>query len=135
MVQFEFRPFLTSRLGLVHRPYATVTLRYESHSVVDEFLVDAGADITLIPKRIGNILHLPVASRKEVFPLGGRGFLPVVHREVVLEIGNYRLGVRIAWAQSERAPLLLGRTDVFDFFRITFDQTDRITTFIRKQKR
>jgi hypothetical protein len=103
---------------------------------VDEFLVDAGADITLIPMRIGSALRLPTAKPEEIFPLGGiGGVLPVVYRKVLMELGKYRLEARIAWAQSERPPLLLGRVDVFDFFKITFDQTDRMTTFIRKRKR
>ena len=135
MVQFKFRPFLTDRLGLIYRPYATVTLRYGSHSVVDQFLVDAGADMTMIPMRIGNALRLPAPQPGEIIPLGGiGGFLPAVHRKVIMEIGNHRLEARIAWAQSERSPLLLGRVDVFDFFKITFDQTARVTTFIRKKK-
>jgi hypothetical protein len=135
MVQFKFRPFPSAKLGLIYRPFAAVTLKYGSNSVTDQFLVDAGADITLIPTRIGMALNLPAPKRGEIFPLGGiGGFLPTVHRKVAMEIGNYRLEARIAWAQSERPPLLLGRVDVFDFFKITFDQTARMTTFIRKKK-
>jgi len=135
MVQFNFRPFKTQRLGLVYRPFATVTLRHESHFVMDDFIVDAGADLTMIPLWIGNTLRLSPPQRAEIVPIGGiGGFLPIVYRKVLLEIGNYRLEARIAWSQSDETPLLLGRFDVFDFLKITFDQTDRLTTFIRKQK-
>ena len=102
---------------------------------MDDFLVDAGADITMIPRWIGNTLRLSPPHPAEIVPIGGiGGLLPIVYRKVLLEIRKYRFEARIAWSQSNETPLLLGRADVFDFFKITFDQTDRVTTFIRKQK-
>jgi hypothetical protein len=89
----------------------------------------------MIPMRIGKALRLPPPQRGEIVPIGGiGGLLPTVYRKVMMEIGNYHLQARIAWAQSDKPPLLLGRTDVFDFFKITFDQTDRVTIFTRKKK-
>jgi len=119
----------------VYRPFATVMLRHESHFVMDDFIVDAGADITMIPLWIGNTLRLSHPQLAEIVPIGGIGrLLPIVYRKVLLEIGKYRLEARIAWSQSDETPLLLGRADVFDFFKITFDQTDRVTIFTRKKK-
>jgi len=135
MVQYQFRSFQTKRLGLVYRPFAEATLKHGSRSITKEFLVDAGADITLIPMWIGKALQLPAPESGEMLSLGGLGgSVSTVHRTIIMEIDNYRFEARIAWAQSEEVPLLLGRFDVFDFFKITFDQTDRVTIFTRKKK-
>jgi hypothetical protein len=91
------------------RNISAVTLKYGSHSVTDQFLVNAGADITLIPMRIGMALNLPAPKRGEIFPLGEiGGFLPTVHRKEGMEIGNYRLEARIAWAQLKDHLCCLG---------------------------
>jgi len=135
MVRYEFRAFQTARLGIVYRPFIRVKLQHGPYSISEEFLVDAGADVTLIPLRIGKALCLPPPEAGEIFPLGGiGGVVPAVYRKVNMQIGNYHLEGRIAWAQSGNIPLLLGRVDVFDFFKITFDQTDRVTIFTRKKK-
>jgi hypothetical protein len=112
-----------------------VTLKHGVCSFTKEFLVDASADITLIPMWVGKALQLPTPESGEMLALGGLGgFVSTVHRTILLEIGSYRFEAKIAWAQSEEVPLLLGRFDVFDFFKITFDQTDRVTIFTRKKK-
>lgn len=135
MVQFKFRSFETQRLGRIYRPYAIVILKHESHFVMDDFIVDAGADITMIPRRIGNTLRLPPPQPGEIVPLGGiGGAISAVYRKVAMQVGEHRFEARIAWAQSDELPLLLGRHDVFDFFKITFGQTDRVTIFTRKKK-
>jgi hypothetical protein len=135
MVRYKFRAFRTARLGIVYRPFIRVKLINGSYAIAKEFLVDAGADITLIPLHTEKALRLSPPQPGEIFPLGGiGGVVPTVYRTVKMQIGNYHLEARIAWAQSENIPLLLGRTDVFDFFKITFDQTDRVTIFTRKKK-
>jgi len=35
----------------------------------------------------------------------------------------------VAWSMTEEVPLLLGRMDVFERFRITFDERNRIVDF------
>ncbi len=38
-----------------------------------------------------------------------------------MEIAGTRFTARIGWALTERVPLLLGRLDIFDHFRIVFE--------------
>jgi hypothetical protein len=46
-----------------------------------------------------------------------------------MSIGQKRFQATLAWAQMEHVPLLLGRIDVFDHFRITFHQNKHIVRF------
>jgi len=53
----------------------------------------------------------------------------VIYCVVELTIAGLTFPARIAWAQLEEVPLLLGRTDVFDRFEITFRQPERVVIF------
>lgn len=88
-----------------------------------------GADHTLIPYRVGRFLGLSGVDG-EVHEIHGiSGAVGVIYCDVELEIASLQFPARVAWAQLEEVPLLLGRTDVFDRFEITFKQSERIVVF------
>jgi len=118
-------------LGDIVQPYASVVLHHADHTFAGEFLVDSGADITLIPRGVGELLGL-TASADDIEDLGDlQAALPAVYREVEMQIGEDRLPIRVAWALTENVPLILGRLDVFDFFDVEFRQRERCTVFRR----
>jgi hypothetical protein len=118
-------------LGDIIQPYASVILRHGQYSFVGEFLIDSGADISLIPRGVGELLGL-TSGEGEINDVGDlQATLPAVYREVEMQIGEERLHVRLAWALTEDVPLILGRLDVFDFFDIEFRQRERCTIFRR----
>lgn len=43
-------------------------------------------------------------------------------KEATFTVDNKRLKTRIAWALVENVPLIIGRMDIFNQFRITFDE-------------
>ena len=43
-------------------------------------------------------------------------------RPFVAKVPEERLEVRIAWALVEEVPMLMGRMDIFDKFRVVFDE-------------
>ena len=51
-----------------------------------------------------------------------------------MTIGELTIPTRIAWAQLETVPLLLGRADVFDAFEITFKQREGRILFNEVEK-
>lgn len=91
--------------------------------------IDSGADISLIPRQLGEALGLSF-SKDQVRDIRGvgRGSIPVIISNVETMIGRRRLKARIAWALTEDVPLILGRLDVFDAFKVTFDQKNSIMT-------
>ena len=136
MIIFRFIPGLSKHLGVVYRPHGRAKLIHKEGSshverVIEEtFLIDSGADITLIPHRAGVALRLPSAKDEELQPLGGiAGSILVAYRQMEVEIGNYRFSCRIAWAQTDSVPFILGRFDVFDEFIVELRQKERVTFF------
>lgn len=46
-----------------------------------------------------------------------------------MRIGEFGFEAKIGWAQIEHVPLLLGRADIFDKFRVTFLQPSKKVLF------
>jgi hypothetical protein len=86
-------------------------------------LVDSGADCTMLPRTIGQLIGLDFARfpRLTVTGIGGqsiRGFKASVR----LRIAKRLLPpIPCIYVDSDHAPLLLGREGFFDLFNITFD--------------
>lgn len=91
-------------------------------------LVDSGADFTLIPLSSGTLLGLDVQKGEpyKLHPIGG-GFIDVYLHKVQVAIGGNTSKILVAVASSDEAggrplPVLLGRTDLFDQYDISFRQ-------------
>jgi hypothetical protein len=46
-----------------------------------------------------------------------------------MQIGSLKFKARVAWSQVEDVPPLLGRTDVFRKFSVTFKEKEGMTIF------
>ena len=133
MVIFKYKAELTSRKEKILRPVAEVFLKTFSDSWIKFYpYIDSGVDVTLIPLSLGKLLGFSV-DESEVQQIGGiRGSVPVIFTQAFIKIGEEQFSTRLSWALIEDVPPLLGRTDVFDKFNITFKQSERI---ILSQKR
>ena len=102
-----------------------------SHFELD-MLVDSGADITFIPKNIGEQIGLTRAPHETTFTAYGVGSeLSYLVREMPIKIDETELTIRILWGQDDGvADVLLGRLDVFDHFDVLFSQKNRQVKFI-----
>jgi len=113
---------------MMFRPVAKAVLENE----FDQWLyVDSGADITLIPLSVGNLIGLRRMKRDRVQRIMGVGksSVPIIVKSVLMRIGSVGFRARIAWSQVEDVPPLLGRTDIFRRFSVTFLEKDRVTIF------
>ena len=115
---------------LIYRPVAEIYLKSQSEKLIrfDPY-IDSGADITLLPYSLGKLLGLEVNRKKVEEITGIKGSVPVVYDEVDAGIGEFNFKLKVAWAQVEEVPSLLGRKDVFDFFNVTFKQKSKIIIF------
>ncbi len=121
-VEFAFRKEESNLFGSIYRPVARLTVIHRNHRIPQLFYVDSGADVTLIPKSIGDLLGLRLLSPleiQEIKGIGERG-VPIVIRRLHLEVGSKAFPARVAWCLLEEVPLLLGRLDCFRLFSITF---------------
>ncbi|MBI2611166.1 hypothetical protein HYW54_00280 [Candidatus Gottesmanbacteria bacterium] len=115
---------------LIKRPIADIYIRSKSGPWIEFHpYIDSGADVTLIPLTLGNLIGLKV-DEKKIEQIGGiRGSVPAIYSQEKIRIGDNILSARIAWALIEEVPPLLGRTDIFDSFHVTFKQNQGIIIF------
>ena len=92
--------------------------------------IDSGADISLFPRQFGEALGLvfPREEIREIRGIGGSG-IPVIISTIKMRVGRKTINARIACGLTEDVPLILGRMDVFDAFKVTFDQAKRVVRF------
>lgn len=64
----------------------------------------------------------------------GGGEVPVIITKVDIRMDDVEFPIVIAWALEEDVPPLLGRTDVFDRFKIMFNQGSRSIIFEESNK-
>lgn len=123
MIRYEFREE-KSNLGSVLRPVADVVLKKDGLTVGIPMYIDSGADVSMIPLRFGRALgfkHEDGDVIQEIKGVSGAG-VSYILKEVTLVLNGKELKIKIAWALVEEVPMLMGRMDVFDKFRIIFDE-------------
>lgn len=125
MITFKYRKEKSSGLfgRSILRPVAVIELKTKSGEWIRiSPYIDSGADSTLIPFSTGKLLGLTY-KEDEVVKIGGiGGTMKAVRKKVHTKIGDKQFSLNLTWALTENVPALLGRKDVFDNFKITFDQ-------------
>lgn len=121
-IEFDFRKEESSIFGPLFRPVARVFLVKDKVKLPEIFYVDSGADVTLIPRSVGEILGFKVKSPEEITEIKGIGkqSIPIVIRKATLQINKIKIKTRVAWSLVEEVPLLLGREEFFRYFEIAF---------------
>jgi len=123
MIRHEFKEE-ESNLGKILRPIADVILEREKFRVEIPMYIDSGADISMIPLRFGKALGFEQEKDeiiREIKGISDAG-IPYLIKEAIFILNGTELKVRIAWALVEEVPMLMGRMDIFDRFRIIFDE-------------
>ena len=125
-IEFAFRKEESKIFGEILRPVARIILINGEKEIAEHLYVDSGADVTLIPKSVGDWLGFQIGNDPilEIKGVGERG-LPIIVKEVKMKIGEKTFDSKVAWALIEEVPLLLGREDVFNLFKITFDKNQK----------
>ncbi len=117
---FKFAKETSSSLGTVYRPIAKIGLKDANGDLFElSMLVDSGADITILSRRIGDIMGVDVEQGEEKTFRGIVGEMIAYVHKIPLFINGEEIETRVAFALSE-IPNLLGRLDIFKNFEITF---------------
>lgn len=128
---FPYRREYSALVGEIYRPVVTVHLQAKDEGWIGFTLyADSGADITLLPRSACEGLGYDLESGK-LGLVGGitRGRIKVYIHGINMKLGAEIFKSRVAFAQTESVPPLLGRTDVFDHFRVCYDNRQRETVF------
>jgi len=123
VTRFRYQPE-RSPLGTIYRPVATVILESKGMVLELPLYIDSGADISMVPFRFGKALRLernPKDRIKEIRGITGPS-VPYIIKRLNFIFKSKKIAARVAWSMKEEVPLLLGRMDLFNKFRITFDE-------------
>ena len=123
MIRYQFKEEEGS-FGSVLRLVAEVILENGDLRVGIPMYIDSGADISMIPLRFGRSLGFRQEEGDTVREIKGVSgvSVPYILKKVNLVLNGKKLEIRVAWALVENVPTLMGRIDIFDKFRIAFDE-------------
>lgn len=127
---FKYTPEPT-RTGIIHRPTARILLQSTKNEwYAFRAYIDSGADISLFTKTDAKLLRLNL-YQGEYRPIIGIGktLIPAYTHQVKMKIEETTLNVNVSFADSDEVPRLLGRTDIFKHFKITFNEQNLETIF------
>ena len=135
-IEFRYREEESEITGKILRPVAALQFKSRSGEWIEiRMYIDSGADMTLIPLSFGRLLGLELRKEdiKHLRGVGG-GEVPVIVARVDIRMDDVEFPINVAWALEEDVPPLLGRTDVFDRFKIMFNQGSRSIIFEESNK-
>lgn len=121
VLRLPYRAGQSDLVGQIRRPLLTVSLfseRFHEWVEIQNVLADTGADLSLLPSHIGELLVPDIADGTTGTVRGiapGRGLHVYLHR-LSLRIGSRSLRGTVGIAASAAVPALLGRYQVLDRF-------------------
>lgn len=126
-LRFPYRTGHSDLLGRVRRPLLTVSIfsqRFSEWIEIQNLLADTGADLTLLPSHLGEVLLLDIRDAKSGIVRGivpGRGLRIYLHR-LSLRIGSRSFRGTVGVADSSAVPALLGRHQALDHFTAVYSR-------------
>lgn len=130
---FPYRKEYSTLIGEIYRPVAIIFLQAKDERWRGfTTYADSGADVTLLPKSACvKGLGYDLKAGKAGY-VGGvtPGRIRVYLHKLKARLGEEKFEARIAFAQRENVPPLLGRTDIFDHFKVCYNNKNLETTFI-----
>jgi len=120
---FKYTPEPT-RTGIIHRPTARIFLQSTKNEwYAFRVYIDSGADISLFTKTDAKLLGLNLYKGEHRPIIGiGKTLIPAYTHKIKMKIEETTLNVSTSFADSDEVPRLLGRTDIFKHFKITFNE-------------
>jgi hypothetical protein len=115
----------------IFNPILTLPIKTKEGWLNTLFLLDSGADTTMLTLSMAKRLGLSFDSKKKtkLFGIGDLG-VPAYPGKVVIKFKPYfELTLRCYYIDAEDSTLLLGRLDVFDKFNICFNSSTQQVIF------
>ncbi len=127
---FKYLPESTES-GIIQRPVARIMVKGATEDWhLFRTYIDSGADLSLFRRNDADLLGLSL-TQGEYHPIMGVGrtCIPAYIHTIKIRIGDTELNTKAAFADSDEVPRLLGRTDIFTHFKITFNEQKLEITF------
>jgi predicted aspartyl protease len=113
------------RLGELWYPIVPIALFHGTQKLVTQGLVDSGASFSVFNDQVANALGIDLRSGERV-KLHGLGRAVGYAHSVQMVLGKFRFGARVVFSGELTVSVnILGRSDFFQPFLITFDEQAR----------
>lgn len=127
-VQFDFVPEQTT-YGTVHRPVLLLKIRYKTTERVFDFLIDSGADFSLLKPECAKELGLDFESGKKrtIKGICGHG-IDCLEKQATFTLTGFDAPFESKVFVSKQLNLthnLLGRDNFFEHYRVGIDQKQK----------
>lgn len=112
--------------GRIFNPLALIPVRASWGWQRLWFLIDSGADVTMLPISLANRLGIKYKSnvKDKLYGIGQQALLASPGK-IKLMIDNREIEIRSYFVHSQDSILLLGRLDIFEQFSVNFDKSLR----------
>lgn len=112
------------------QPKYQLLLKFQ-HTVTVKILVDSGAELSLITKKLGEDLGYTKGDEEVNNQAEGvGGSIEYLLRQVEIQLDGHIFKAPVAWAQTDFCEeILLGREVIFDLFDIEFKQAEEMIIF------
>ena len=114
-------------LGKISNPKIPVFLKTRFGFKSFPFLLDTGADFTMLPASFAEVigLKLDCLPKTHSYGIEGRG-ITVFVAKILLKLGKIPFEATAFLSTNESTPLILGRQGLFDRFNIRFDNRRKV---------
>ena len=125
-MEFPLREGKTD-LGKIWDPTIPVSIKTRFGYEPYDFLLDTGADFTMLPVTFADVLELKLSDlpKSRSYGIEGHG-VAVFVAPITLKLGEFPFKVRALLSANESTPLILGRQGLFDRFNIHFDNRRKV---------
>ena len=125
-MEFPYQKEKSKLFGKILRPIIEFEINTNIGWVSAMGYLDSGADITLLPLSFAKALGIKIEEEevKEIKGIGDSA-VSVIIKEVELKIGKVKLKANVGIALIEEVPYLLGRKDIFNKFRVIFEEYNK----------
>ena len=102
-IEFDFRKEESRLFGTISRPVARVIFINHGKELAEHLYIDSGADITLVPKSVGEWLGFKIGKADQIVEIKGVGErgIPIVVKKVTIKIGGKLIDARVATPEEE----------------------------------
>lgn len=126
-ILFPYEEKRSNIFKVVKRPIALVDIWSTNLNkfLTYSFIVDTGADYTLLPKTIAKDLGIDIL--KDCYPyeskgIGGKEQVYFLKKKISIMIGEVKRQIPIGFLQRDDIPPLLGRHQCLDTFEVLFSK-------------
>ena len=122
-MEFPYQKEKSALFGQILRPIVQFQIKTKIGWISVMGYLDSGADMTLLPLSFAKALGIKIEEEqvKEIRGIGDSA-VSVIIKEIEMKISDVNIKANVGIALIEEVPYLLGRKDIFNKFRIIFEE-------------